>query len=189
LHRKYTESIRVDRRRAGVLLAGNEEGVFRSEDGGKSWRLVGAAGLQVMHIEQSPHDACYWLAATQGGGLFASKDCGVTFESNGNLGVGRNLYDIAFDPVVPSRIAVAGWGPGVVLSEDGGKTWQPRNNGLPRPDIWSVVFDPGNRNRIYCSVHEEAVYVSDSAGESWRRDGLEGSIVRRMRFVLEASRK
>src|ERR1043165_5191324 len=36
LHRKYTDAIRVDRRRSGVLLAGNEEGIFRSEDAGKT---------------------------------------------------------------------------------------------------------------------------------------------------------
>jgi len=189
LRRKFIESIRVDRRRAGVLLAGTEEGVFRSEDAGKSWRISGAAGFQVMHIEQSPHDACYWLASTQGGGLFASTDCGVSFESNGNLGVGRNLYDIAFDPLVAGRIAVAGWGPGVVISQDGGIMWKPRNSGLPRPDVWSVAFDPARRDRIYASVHEEAVYISDNAGESWTKDGLEGSVVRRMKFVPEATGK
>ena len=91
LHRKYTQAIRVDSRRAGVLVAGNEEGLFRSEDGGTTWKLAGAAGYQVLRVEQSPHDRCFWLASAQGGGLFASTDCGVTFESNGNLGAGRNL--------------------------------------------------------------------------------------------------
>src|SRR6266851_8417775 len=80
LHRKYSQAIRVDSRRSGFLVAGNEEGIFRSEDGGKSWKSAGAAGYQVLHIEQSPHDPCYWLAGTQGGGLFVSTDCGVTFE-------------------------------------------------------------------------------------------------------------
>src|ERR1035438_7798720 len=58
LRRKYTAALRVDSRRAGVLLAGTEQGVFRSEDEGKSWRLAGAAGIQVLRIEQSPHDPC-----------------------------------------------------------------------------------------------------------------------------------
>ena len=44
LHRKYTAALRVDSRHSGYLLAGNEEGIFRSEDGGDSWRLAGAAG-------------------------------------------------------------------------------------------------------------------------------------------------
>lgn len=185
LHRKYTQAIRVDSRRSGFLVAGNEEGIWRSEDGGKSWRSAGAAGYQVLHIEQSPHDACYWLAATEGGGLFASTDCGITFESNGNLGVGHNLYDIAFDPSSADRIAVAGWGPGVAISENRGKTWQLRNTGLPAPSVWSVAFDPAVRGRIYAGVHAEALYVSDDNGRSWARDGLEGTAVYRMKFVPE----
>src|SRR5580700_4379247 len=72
LHRKYTAAIRVDRQHSGYLVAGNEEGIFRSEDGGKHWKLAGAAGFQVLHIEQSPHDPCHWLAATEGGGIFVS---------------------------------------------------------------------------------------------------------------------
>lgn len=185
LHRKYSQAIRVDSRRAGVLVAGNEEGLFRSEDGGKSWKAAGAAGYQVLRVEQSPHDACHWLAATEGGGLFASHDCGVSFESNGNLAVGRNLSEIAFDTQSPERVAVAGWGTGVAVSEDRGKTWQARNAGLPSLAVWSVAFDPGAPGRMYASVHEEALYVSQDYGRTWTRDGLEGSRVFRMRFVNE----
>jgi photosystem II stability/assembly factor-like uncharacterized protein len=185
LHRKYSQAIRVDSRKSGILVAGNEEGIFRSEDGGRHWKLAGASGFQVLHVEQSPHDACYWLAATQGGGLFASSDCGVSFESNGNLGVGRNLSDIAFDPASPKRVAVAGWGVGVAVSDDLGKTWKFRNAGLPSDKVWSVAFDPAKPGRIYASVHEEALYVSQDGGLSWSKDGLEGSRVFRMRFVPE----
>jgi photosystem II stability/assembly factor-like uncharacterized protein len=187
LHRKYTLAIRVDSRRTGVLLAGNEEGIFRSEDGGKSWRPAGASGYQVLHVEQSPHDPCFWLASTQGGGLFASTDCGVTFESNGNLAVGQSIADIAFDPSSPARVAVAGWGVGLMLSEDRGKTWMPRRAGLPTTAVWSVAFDPAKPGRMYTSVHEEALYVSQDYGRTWGREGLEGSRVYRMRFVPEAS--
>lgn len=187
--RPYTESVRVDRTRAGHLVAGGEDGLYRSEDGGQSWRRSGAAGFEVMHIEQSPHDACHWLAVTQHGGLFVSHDCAVTFESAGRLGVDRNLYDIAFDPTTPGRIAIAGWGPGVVVSTDGGKSWQPRNQGLPSTEIWSVAFDPGHPGRLFASVHEVAVFLSEDAGQTWRRDGLEGSSVYRMKFVpQEAAR-
>ena len=189
LKRKYTAAIRVDRRRSGVLIAGNEQGIFRSQDGGQSWQLAGAAGIQALHIEQSPHDPCYWLAATEGSGLFASVDCGFTFESSGNLGVGHNLYDVAFDPAHADRIAAAGWGIGVAISEDRGKTWQARNAGLPSMAVWSVAFDPAHAGRMYASVHEEALYSSPDYGRSWRKDGLEGSAVYRMKFVPEAGRR
>ena len=185
IRRKYTESIRVDRGRAGRLVAGTEEGLFFSQDGGRSWRMAGAAGFQVMHIEQAPDPACTWLAVTQQGGAFLSTDCGESFENLGRVGVDRNLYDIAFDPAKPGRIALGGFGPGVVVSEDGGKTWQGRNRGLPRPEVWSVAFDPGHSGRLYAGVNEEALYVSDDAGLHWRKDGLDGSVVYRMKFVPE----
>jgi photosystem II stability/assembly factor-like uncharacterized protein len=188
LRRKYTAPIRVDRTRQGVLVAGNEQGIFRSEDGGKSWSLSGAAGIQALHIEQSPHDGCYWLAATEGGGLFASIDCGVTFESSGNLGVGRNLYDVSFDAANPDRVAVAGWGTGIAVSQDRGKTWQFRNQGLPSANVWSVAFDPSTPGRIYASVHEEALFVSNDYGHTWTRDGIEGSAIYRLKFVPERAR-
>jgi photosystem II stability/assembly factor-like uncharacterized protein len=188
LHRKYTAALRVDSRQSGVLLAGTEEGIFRLDDHGTHWRLAGAAGVQVLHIEQSPHDPCYWLATTEGAGLFASTDCGASFESAGNLGVGRNLYDVAFDPASPNRIAVAGWGVGVAVSEDRGRSWELRNAGLPSSSVWSVQFDPAHAGRLYASVHEEALYVSLDAGKTWVKDGLEGSAVYRMKFVPEARR-
>jgi hypothetical protein len=181
LHRKYTQAIRVDRTHAGVLIAGNEEGVFRSPDGGKTWKLAGAAGWQVLRVEQSPHDACFWLASTQGGGLYRSSDCGVTFESNGDIGVGRNINDIAFDPTTRGRIAVAGFGIGVAVSEDRGKTW--RASDLPTPQAWSVVFDPAHAGRLYAGLQEKGVFVSDDAGHTWKLDGLEGTEVYRMRFA------
>ncbi len=190
LHRKFTEAIRVDRSRAAVLLAGNEEGIFRSEDGGAHWKLAGASGFQIMHLEQSPHDPCRWLAVTEQGGLFGSRDCGLSFESSGGaIGVGHNLYDIAFDPASKERIAVAGWGIGVAVSMDAGKTWQLRNSGLPRPDAWSVAFDPDHSGRLYASIQEEALYVSDDAGASWKKAGLEGSQIPRMKFIPEGNHK
>jgi photosystem II stability/assembly factor-like uncharacterized protein len=189
LHRKYTEAIQVDREHAGVLLAGGEEGLFRSADGGKTWKISGAGGFQITRIEQSPHNACEWLAASQLGGLFTSHDCGVTFESAGRVGVGANLNDIAFDPSDAKRVAVAGWSSGVSLSEDGGLTWKPCNNGLPILQVTSVVYDPAKRGRLYASVNEEGLYKSDDNGRTWQKDGLEGSVITRMRFVPEAATK
>ena len=189
LHRKYTETLRLDRQKSGVLLAGGEEGIFRSEDGGQTWRIAGAAGFQITRIEQSPHDPCEWLSTSQKGGLFASHDCGKTFENPGRIGVGSNLYDVAFDPTTRNRVAVAGWGTGIAISEDGGATWQVRNTGLPRPAVVSVVFDPVKSGRIYASVPEDALYVSDDAGKTWTQDGLEGSVVNRMKFIPEGAGK
>jgi photosystem II stability/assembly factor-like uncharacterized protein len=189
LHRKYTEAIRVDSSHSGVLISGGEEGLFRSEDDGETWKIAGAGGFQISRIEQSPHDACHWLATTQTGGLFTSHDCGKTFETVGRLGVGSNLTDISFDPLETKRIAVAGWDTGINISEDSGRTWRAHNGGLPSIHITSVAFDPMKAGRLYASVNEEGLYVSDDRGKTWSKDGLDGSMVTRMKFVRGSGRK
>ena len=185
LPRKYTEAIRADRSRSGVLIAGGEDGLWRSENSGDAWSRAGASGVSIMRIEQSPHDPCFWLAATERAGVFSSTDCGQTFENLGRVGVDRNTYDIAFDPgeSQPHRLAI--WGTGVVVSEDSGKTWQIRGRTLPSSEIWAVAFDPAKPGRLFASVHEEAIYVSEDAGVTWTRDGLEGSTVSRLKFLEE----
>ena len=185
LPRHYCEAVRADRKAIGEIIVGCENGLWRTSDNGAKWTRVGASGFQIMRLEQSPHDACFWMAATQQGGLFVSEDCGTTFENRGAIGVGRNLYDIAFDPTTPKRVAVAGWGIGIAVSEDLGKTWTMRDRSLPSSDIWSIAFDPSKSGRLFASVHEEALYVSDDVGLTWKRDGLEGSVVNRMKFLPE----
>jgi photosystem II stability/assembly factor-like uncharacterized protein len=182
LHRKFTEAIRADRNHAGVVVAGGEEGLFRSEDGGRNWKIAGAAGFQVTRIEQSSAD-CEWAATTQAGGVFVSHDCAKSFESAGRFGVGATLYDLAFDPLSPTRVAVAGWGPGVAISDDGGKTWQARNSGLSVLEVVGVIFDSAVKGRMYASVRDDGLYVSDDAGAHWSKQGLDGSVINRMKFV------
>ncbi|MBK9169474.1 MAG: hypothetical protein IPM24_18705 [Bryobacterales bacterium] len=185
---KYCETIQADRARAGRVVAGCVNGVFLTEDGGASWRRTGAEGIQVRRVAQSPHRPQEWLAGTQMAGLLRSTDGGRTWEAAGDVAVERNLYDIAFDPAQPGRIALAGWGTGVLVSEDNGKTWERRGQGLPRWDIWSVTFDPGRPGRLYANVHEEALYVSEDAGRTWRNAGFDGAVIYRLHFFPEAAR-
>ncbi len=189
LRRKFTEAIRADRTKPDTVVAGAESGIFRSEDGGRTWRIAGASGFQVTRIEQSPHDGCEWAATTQMGGVFLSHDCAKTFENTGRIGVGATLYDLAFDSLNQKRLAVAGWGPGVAISDDGGKTWQRRNNGLPIPEVVGVIFDPVVAGRMYAAVRDDGLYISNDTGRTWSRQGLDGSVINRMKFIPTGAAK
>jgi hypothetical protein len=184
ISRKFTKCIRVDRATSGRLLAGTEQGVFLSEDGGASWRAH-ALWRMITSLEQSPHDSRHWLAATQRGGLFSSSDQGISWQAVAAVPGNATLHQISYDPHTAQRIAISGWGPGVLVSEDGGRSFTARNAGLPSTNIWTVRFDPGHPGRLYASVHEEALFVSDDAGKNWTRSGLEGSIVFDLLFVPE----
>lgn len=188
IREKYCETLQADRARAGRVVAGCVNGVFLTEDGGATWRRTGAEGIQVRRVAQSPHQSEEWLAGTQMAGLLRSIDGGRSWEAAGDVAVERNLYDIAFDPTQPGRIALAGWGTGVLVSEDNGKSWERRGRGLPRWEIWSVAFDPGHPGRLYANVHEEALFVSDDSGVTWRKAGLDGAFIYRLHFFPEAAR-
>jgi photosystem II stability/assembly factor-like uncharacterized protein len=185
LRRKFVETVRIVN---GALIAGTEDGIRRSDDGGKTWQLAGAAGQQILRLESSPDNRCVLLASTQGGGIFASTDCGRTFENASRLGVGHNIYDLAFDPAKPGRVAAGGFGPGVAVSTDNGKTWTSRNTGLPSTDVTAVVFDPAQAGRLFAAVHETGLFVSDDAGVTWRSDGMENSHITCLRFLPEVKK-
>lgn len=183
---KYTQSLQVDRTRAGRVFAGCEKGIFLTEDGARTWRQVFKAVDTVNDIQQSPHDPTRWLAVSQSAGALESRDNGLTWVQLPGVPSERALYNVAFDPTHRERIAIAGWTYGLWATEDDGRTWSERNAGLPELHrVWRTAVDPDN-GRLYASVFEKALYESDDFGRTWRVEGLEGSIIRSFIFVPQS---
>lgn len=180
---KYTQAIKVDRTRAGRVLAGCESGIYLTEDGADSWRRVLVTKATVTDIRQAPHDPKLWLATTQEDGLQESRDGGLTWRKFENVPSAEALYNVAFDPRNPQRYAVSSWTYGVLVTEDAGKTWNDRNAGLPADHcVYRVGIDPDS-GRLLAGVYKEALFVSDDFGHSWKNDGLEGSTIYNFIFV------
>jgi hypothetical protein len=183
---KYTQTIEVDRTKPGRVLAGCESGIYLTEDGARSWRRVLPATATVDDLQQSPHDPKLWLAVTQADGAFLSHDGGRTWEKIAGVPAAEALYNAAFDPTNPQRLAIASWVYGVLVSEDGGQTWTARNAGLPdQLHVFKLGIDP-DTGRLYASVYQNFLHVSDDFGRTWRRAGLEGSTVYNFVFVPPA---
>ncbi|WP_158277501.1 YCF48-related protein [Opitutus sp. ER46] len=168
IKRAYTQSIIVDRTRAGRVLAGTELGIYLSEDGATTWTKVFASTKTVHDVRQSPHDPRVFLAATQAEGLQRSTDGGKTWQELTGVGRAHTLHNVGFDPADPRRLIVAGWNCGVLVSEDDGATWTPRNDGLPNAQVWRVGVDPDFPGRLYASVNQSPVYASDDFGRTWK---------------------
>ncbi len=166
--RAYTQSVVVDRTRAGRLLVGTELGVYLSEDGAATWRRVLATSKTVNDVRQSPHDPKVFLAATQADGAALSRDGGLTWKTLPGVGSAHTLHNGDFDATNPARLIVCGWDCGVLVSDDGGATWSERNKGLPNAQIWRVSADPDIPGRLYASPHQEPVFASDDVGHTWR---------------------
>lgn len=186
IRRSYTQTIVVDRTKAGRVLAGTELGIYLSEDAAASWRRVLETRATVNDIVQSPHDPRHFAAVTQRDGAWESRDGGVTWRRMTGVGDARTLHNVAFDANDRRRLAISSWHTGVLVSEDGGRTWEARNTGLPVTDVWRVAIDPDLPGRLYAGPHESAVHVSDDYGRTWRSHWFEGAIVWDFVFVPRA---
>jgi len=174
---KYTQTIEVDRTQAGRVLAGCEAGIFLTEDGARSWRRVLPTAETVLDIQQSPHDAAFWMATTQADGVQFSHDGGRTWRKLAALPSAEAFYNVAFDIRDPKRVAVSSWTYGVHTSEDGGVTWTERNTGLPADHCAFRVGIDLDTGRLYASIYREALFTSDDFGRTWRDDGMAGATI------------
>ncbi|MCW5939068.1 MAG: hypothetical protein KF884_03990 [Fimbriimonadaceae bacterium] len=172
----------------GHLWGPNDErGLYRTEDGGKSWRRVIDAGPKAGAVDVAfdPKDPNVVLAATwervrmphdfvsrgPGSALWRSTDGGKTFSKvtkglpEGPLG----RIGISFHRADPRLVAVtvdAKQG-GVFVSQDRGASWEFRNRLNPRPFYFSTPqFDPVDKNRIY--LLGVNFHASDDQGKSFR---------------------
>ena len=111
----------------GVLWAGSEHGVFRSDDGGRSWGPPGR-GLAITDVHSlavDPKTPTTIWAGTHGGGVYVSRDSGAswTAASDGTPGLyGAAVHEVRVDPSVPALVYATTPG-GVFVSRDRGAQW------------------------------------------------------------------
>ncbi|KPK06282.1 MAG: glycosyl hydrolase, partial [Gemmatimonas sp. SG8_28] len=172
------------------------DGVYRSRDGGETWRHVGLRDVQnVARIRIHPTDCnTAWVAAF-GKHSTPNAERGIYKTTNGGETWRRVLYrnprsggvDLTVDPGNPAVMYAALWeawrkswgmssggpGSGLFKSTDFGETWSEitRNAGLPQDGVVGkigVAVSPAAPWRVYAIVeHEEGgVFRSDDGGET-----------------------
>jgi hypothetical protein len=183
IRRGYTHSLAIDRTKAGRLLAGTELGIYLTEDGARTWKLVQPTEKVTYDLQQSPHDPRDFLAVTSANGAMRSGDGGRSWRAIEGVSKQHTLHFGQFDPHDARRIVICGWEAGVLLSEDGGQTWNDRSGGLPNRQVWCVTPDPDFPGRLYAAPYLKPVYVSDDMGRTWRPLTFEKAIIYNFMFV------
>ncbi len=112
-----------------TLFLGAHTGLFRSDDGGRSWQRIALSGahqhLDVMAVTPHPEDGTTLYIGTHEAGVLKSTDGGTTWrESNNKLG-GLDVHGLAIDPRQPEKLhaAVRDKGEGLYRSTDAGVRW------------------------------------------------------------------
>ena len=129
------------------LFLGAHTGLFRSEDGGRSWQKAALSAkhdhLDVMAVGPDPKDPLIIYVATHEAGVFKSSDGGTTWtETNAGLG-GLDVHGLAIDPNVLSKLhaAVREKGEGIYRTTDRGGRWTRVDDG------------PGGEVKVLTSVN------------------------------------
>jgi photosystem II stability/assembly factor-like uncharacterized protein len=108
--------------------AENPTGLYRSDDGGASWKKVSNANPRPMYFSQVRIDPTTPDRIYMGGvGVHMSIDGGRTFQVDAAQAIHDDIHAIWINPANPNHILIGGDG-GVATSYDMSKTWFQHNN-------------------------------------------------------------
>ena len=157
-------------------VIGYGDGVYRSEDGGKSWENMGLKkSMHIGRIIIDPRNSHVYVASQgplwgPGGdrGLYKTADNGKTWEKILDISENTGITDIVMDPRNPDILYAASWqrrrrvftlingGPesAIYKSTDAGATWTKLTSGLPKGDVGRIglTISPTNPDVIYAII-------------------------------------
>ncbi len=172
------------------------DGVYRSNDGGRSWTHLGLEDtrhISKVRIHPTNPDVVYVGALGHAfgpnlqRGVFRSKDGGKTWEHSLYKSENAGAADLVIDPSNPRVLFASIWqvrrnfwnltsgGPdsGLWRTTDGGDSWEDvsGNPGLPDGPFGKigVAVSPSKPGRVYATIEarEPGVFRSDDYGDTW----------------------
>jgi photosystem II stability/assembly factor-like uncharacterized protein len=174
-------------------------GVYRSENGGDTWRWLGLEETRhIGKIEVHPDDPDVAFVAALGNLWAPNEERGVFRTTDGGESWHKVLYvdehtgavDLVMDPSNPDVLYAAtyqrrrtawgfnggGPGSGIHKSTDGGDTWVELTNGIPEGDRGRIglaisASDPNILNALieHADADAQGTYRSEDGGASWTR--------------------
>ncbi len=147
------------------------DGLYRSDDGGRSFRHVSGDAIvqtSISRVLVDPADPDHVFIATLRGvagnrsvapagstpyGVWESRDGGISWTPLYTTQTNRGATDLVMDPLNPQVLLASFWMQGIVKTVDGGQTWYPAMTGLPANADWA---DTTARSRIALGLSHPA---------------------------------
>jgi photosystem II stability/assembly factor-like uncharacterized protein len=175
-------------------------GVYRSTDGGESWRALGLSETQqITDVVIDPRDPERVYVAAIGHAFGPNAERGVFRTTDGGKSWKKVLFiddstganDLSLDPSNPRILYASMWKfqrtpwsmlagggrSGMWKSTDGGDSWKELtfNPGIPERPLGKIGLDvsPANPRRVYASIEAPdssgGIFRSDDGGDTWER--------------------
>lgn len=172
-------------------------GIFKSLDGGKSWKSMGLEKTRHIHriiVDPTNPNTVYVGAIGspwgehQERGVYKTTDGGKTWKQILFNNIKTGAADLVMDPSNPNKLIAAMWehkrdpwffksggkGSGLYITHDGGENWKKitHKEGFPKGDLGriGVAISRSNPNVIYALVEakKNALYKSEDGGFKWK---------------------
>jgi photosystem II stability/assembly factor-like uncharacterized protein len=147
------------------LYAAAWEGLYRSEDGGRTWRRC-SEGLGNLEVDALAWDAQGRLLAGTRMGVYRRASDADRWEPLPQGFRDRHVHVFKSDP--DSQVFYAGTDGGLLRSDDGGQTWVEVTSGLTGRGMPDLAVDPQSPEHLYIRLKFERVYESWDGGQNWK---------------------
>jgi len=177
---------------------GYGDGVYRSDDGGKSWKNMGLkASEHIGKLIIDPRDSNTVYVAAQGPlwgpggdrGLFKTTDGGKTWKKVLSISENTGVTDVVMDPRNPDQLIAAAYqrrrhvwtlingGPesAIYRSTDAGATWTKLKTGLPTEELGRIglALAPSDPDLVYAIIEsidkKGGIFRSSDFGITWEK--------------------
>ena len=183
---------------ASQRSVGYGDGVYKSLDGGNSWKNVGLKTSEhIGKILIDPRNTDIVYVAAQGPlwapggdrGLYKTENGGASWERILEISENTGIADIVFEPGNPDIIYAAGYqrrrhvgilvagGPEseIYKTSNGGRDWKKLTRGIPSGDKGRIALavSPQEPSIVYALIAAEGeksgFFRSDNRGETWQK--------------------
>ncbi len=194
---------------------GYGDGIYRSDDGGKSWANLGLKKSEhIGRIVIDPRDSKVVYVAAEGPlwgpggdrGLYKTIDGGKTWKAVLTIGENTGVVDVQLDPSNSDIVYAAAYqrrrhvftlidgGPesAIYKSTDAGATWNKLKSGLPSVDLGRIglAVSPVDPNVVYATIEaadgKGGIFRSNDKGATWeKRNGFDVGAMYYARVVAD----